>query len=383
MIKIIHKEDCCGCTACLSICPRKCISMEYDNEGFAYPIVDESICVDCGACEKVCPIINYQFKEKHPDVFGVINKDENTIGQSTSGGAFWGIVEYVLSVGGVVYGAAFDNDLRVKHFREDTIDGCRRFHGAKYVESKIDPDLFNIIRNDLNNSRIVLFSGTPCQVAGLLGYLRKPYNNLITVDLVCSSVPSRLIFNDFLQFVTKKKELARINMRWKGNGWLRTRPQYVYKDGSIETGSGFAKLWHTIAFSHLVTRPSCYVCRFTNFNRPGDFTIGDYWGVDKEFPKLNNNKGVSLLLVNTAKGSCIFDKIKNNFIVQLSDTNRCKQPRLISSVNKNPKREIFWEEYSPDKFDHIARKYWNYGRWNEIKSCARKFISFIYHKIFK
>ena len=127
MIKIIHKEDCCGCTACLSICPRKCISMEYDNEGFAYPIVDESICVDCGACEKVCPIINYQFKEKHPDVFGVINKDENTIGKSTSGGAFWGIVEYVLSVGGVVYGAAFDNDLSVKHFREDTIDGCRRF----------------------------------------------------------------------------------------------------------------------------------------------------------------------------------------------------------------------------------------------------------------
>lgn len=383
MINIVDKRDCCGCTACQSICPKKCISMVSDDEGFAYPIINKDLCIDCGACEKVCPIINYQHKENTPKVFGLINKDNDTIRRSTSGGAFWGIVEYVLAHGGVVYGAAYDEDFKVKHCREFTSEGCRKFHGAKYVESKIDIGLLATVRDDLKANRIVLFSGTPCQIAGLLRYLRKPYDNLITVDLVCSSVPSRKIYNDFLTFVAEKKNLASINMRWKGNGWLKSCAQFTYTDGSMDRGVGFARLWHTIAFSHLVTRPSCYDCRFTNFNRQGDFTVGDYWGVDKEFPELDNNKGISLLLVNTDKGSAVFEKIKDKYIIQPSDVKHCKQPRLIYPVTMNPKRDVFWREYNSQKFDHIARKYWKYGLWNQIKGNVRMILSHIYHNILR
>lgn len=383
MINIVNKKDCCGCTACLSICPQKCISMKSDTEGFAYPIVNTDLCIDCGVCEKVCPIINYQNIEKTPKVYGIINNDKDIIQQSTSGGAFWGIVEYVIAAGGVVYGAAYDSEFKVKHCREVSLEGCKRFHGAKYVESIIDDALFRTLRNDLNANRMVLFSGTPCQVAGLLGFLRKSYDNLITVDLVCSSVPSRMVYDDFLSFVSKRKKITEINMRWKGNGWLKSRAQYTYADGSIERGTGFAKLWHSIAFSHLVTRPSCYACRFTNFNRPGDFTIGDYWGVEKEFPELDNHNGVSLLLINTAKANTIFNEIKNKFLLQPSETERCKQPRLQFPVAINPKRELFWNEYNAIKFEHIARKYWNYGLCNHIKGNVRKALSYIYHKILK
>ena len=381
MITISNKADCCGCTACMAICPKRCISMKTDNEGFRYPFVDTIACINCGLCERVCPIINNKEILNAPQIYGVINKDVSILNESTSGGAFWGLVDYALSENGEVYGVAYDNDFHVHHMREDSLDGCKKFHGAKYVESTIDDNLFANIKADLEAGLNVLFSGTPCQIAGLKGYLRKEYNNLLTCDLVCSSVPSSMIYSDFLEFVSQKKRIKNINMRWKGKGWLRTRPQYLYDDGSIETGTGYAQLWHTIAFSHLISRPSCHSCRYSNFNRQGDFTIGDFWGFEKFYSEVDYNDGVSLLMVNTEKGKVVFNDIKQRFIVIESDIDHCRQPRLISPVKSNSRRSEFWNDYPKHSFEFIARKYWHYGFWNQLKYNTRKRLSKIYHKI--
>ena len=381
MITISNKADCCGCTACMAICPKCCISMTTDNEGFRYPSIDTIVCINCGLCERACPIINHKEILNTPKIYGVINKDVSILKESTSGGAFWGLVEYVLCRSGVVYGAVYDDDFHVRHTRETSLDGCKKFHGAKYVESTIINSLFAAVKTDLENGVKVLFSGTPCQIAGLKGYLRKEYDNLLTCDLVCSSVPSPMVYFDFLRFVSQKKRIKKINMRWKGKGWLKTRPQYLFSDGSKETGTGYAQLWHTIAFSHLISRPSCHSCRYSNFNRQGDFSIGDFWGFENNYSDVDYKNGVSLLMVNSAKGRNVFNDVKQRFIVVESDIEHCRQPRLTSPVKSNILRSEFWNDYPKYSFEYVARKYWHYGFWNQLKYKTRRILSKIYHTI--
>lgn len=381
MIQIIKKTECCGCTACVSVCPRKCISMEVDAEGFGYPKVDMESCVDCGLCEKVCPLKNDSKKSVDQSIYGLRNKDEHIVQESTSGGGFFAIARFVVEQGGIVYGAAYDAEFKVVHCSADNLNDCRKFHGAKYVESIISDSLFLEIQQVLKKGRMVLFSGTPCQVDGLKRFLRKPYDNLITVDLVCSSVTSPMIFSDYIRFVQRKKQLKSINMRWKGEGWSHSTQRLVFMDGTDIIGKGDAALWHTIAFSHIANRPSCHECRYTNFNRPGDFTLGDFWGIEKSYPEFFDDRGVSLFMVNTDKGHLVLKQIEQTVFLLPTDKTICLQPRLKSPVKPNADRSRFWEEYASEKFEKISRKYWRYGFWNQEKYRMRKILSFIYHSI--
>lgn len=383
MIIIKNKSECCGCSACYSICPKACITLQEDNEGFRYPIVNTDICIDCHLCEVVCPIINYKNENKHPLVFGLRNKNVFTQKLSSSGGVFFSLAEYTISRGGIVFGVIYDENLHVIYHGAETIEECRKFHGSKYVESYIPDNLFRDIQLCLKRKREVLFVGTPCHVAGLKNFLRKKYDNLLTCDLICSSVPSPRIYKDYLNFAQRKKNIRSINMRWKEDGWNKPKQQIVYSDGQKLIGKGDAKLWHTIAFTHLVSRPSCHKCCFTNFNRPADFSIGDFWGIETSHPNFFDKKGVSLLLINTEKGKKIFEILKDQFFIQPSTEECCSQPRLLSPVMPNMLREQFWKEYNPLKFESIAKKYWRYGKWNRCKYLFRFLLSKIYRLIVK
>lgn len=385
MIEIQNKADCCGCTACYNICPKNCISMQYDNEGFRYPIVDTNKCINCNLCVKVCPIINHTNQEKHPQVYGVINKNKNILETSTSGGVFLSLAKFIIEQQGIVVGVTYDKDLNVKHQFAETLEACREFQKSKYVESQIPLTLFKDIQTQLNQNKVVLFTGTPCQVSGLKSFLRKPYPNLYLCDLICSSVPSSKIFHDYLAFIQRKnkKRIKSLIMRWKGNGWNNVTQQLTYEDGTVSTGTEDAKLWYTIAFSHLVSRPSCHECRYTNFNRPGDITIGDFWGIEKAHPDFFDNQGVSLALINTEKGEQIFNSVHQNFRVQPSTIESCKQARLQTPVNKNPRRDMFWQEYSSDKFEHLAKKYWRFGAVAKYRFKIRRFLGKVLRKLQK
>lgn len=383
MITINDKKDCCGCTACANICPKSCILMEADNEGFKYPTVNRDLCIDCGLCEKICPVINYRQPKNEHKIYGLRNKDEDIVKSSTSGGVFLALAGNIIAKGGTVVGAAYDKDFNVVHQAATTLDECRKFQGAKYVESTIPEFMLRDIKRLLVENKDVLFVGTPCQVAGLKAFLRKPFDNLLTCDLVCSSVPSSRIYRDFLSFAQRKKKISAFNMRWKGNGWDKTKPQIVYADGSKATGKGDARLWHTIAFSHLVSRPSCHDCKFSNFNRSGDITIGDFWGVESSHPEFFSKEGVSLAIVSTPKGEKIFDEIKSSFHTIESSEAKSRQPRLTSPVKPNPRRAQFWEEYSADNFQYFAKKYWRYGAWNQLKLKVRLNAGRIYHTLIR
>ena len=237
MIDIKDKKDCCGCSACVQKCPKQCISLKEDCEGFLYPIVDKDICIDCGLCEKVCPIL-YQGEERKPlKVFAAKNHDEEIRKQSSSGGIFTLLAEKIINEGGVVFGAKFDENWDVKHDYTETIEGLAAFRGSKYVQSRIE-DNYRKAETFLKQGRKVLFSGTPCQIAGLKRFFRKEYENLLTVDFICHGVPSPGVWRRYLQETVarmcdknrvstdpisiKNARVESISFRDKSHGWKNT-----------------------------------------------------------------------------------------------------------------------------------------------------------------
>ena len=237
MINIKDPKDCCGCTACASICAHNAITMKTDALGFLYPEVDTTKCVNCGMCDKVCAFNgNYDLSLNFPEpkAYGVRHKDMMEVETSRSGAAFIAISDWILAHGGVVYGAGYTDHFRVVHKRATNKEERDEFKGSKYVQSDLS-NIYRQIKCYLAEGRYVMFSGTPCQVAGLKLFLRKPYSNLLMVDLICHSVPSPLIFKDYVNFVEKKnnKKLESIKMRDKEKGWShRFYYRYLFRDGT-------------------------------------------------------------------------------------------------------------------------------------------------------
>lgn len=358
MIEITDKSKCVGCEACSQVCPQQCISMDEDDEGFLYPIVDSKLCIGCSLCEKVCPVIQHETKSKNETeiVYAVKNRDENIQYTSASGGAFSALVDWILERGGVVFGARYNERFEVEHGEGSTTEECLRFRGSKYVQSKIGSTYVRV-KERLKNGDLVLFSGTPCQVAGLKLYLRREYENLYTVDIICHGVPSPKVFRDYISFVERKGELSAINMRYKGKGWLNSETLLVYKNGIQVCGDADSSLWGKLYFKHYITRPSCHCCRYVNFNREGDLTLADFWGIENKHADFYDPKGVSLLLVRAGKGEQLFNQIKTAFSVLESNTEECLQPMLYESSQPNPARDIFWRDYDKYPFEKLITNY--------------------------
>ena len=371
MIEIIDKSDCCGCTACAGVCPQNAIVMQEDALGFKYPIVDKNICIDCGLCEEVCTFSeNYDTKTnfKNPIIFGARNKDEKELLSSRSGGVFPTLAKQIIDINGVVYGVGFSKSFVVQHKRADNLIQCKEFKGSKYVQSDLD-DIFQKVKEDLKESRTVLFSGTPCQIAGLKTLLgEKLTRNLITVDIVCHGVPSPYIWKDYLMWQQQrnKNEITEVQFRNKKFGWF----DHVE---SIKLGNKkiiYSTIYSNLYYKHIMLRPCCGKCFFCNTHRPSDITLADFWGWEKTNPSFNiDDKGVSLVLCNTPKGKKLFESVIDNFNVIQPEIKNCMQTHLQSPTTLNPLSVSFYQDYSLYGFEYVLNKY---GRVSTIQKIRRK-----------
>lgn len=359
MILFDLPSKCCGCTACMSVCPKDAISMEPDSEGFYYPSIDDAKCVNCGKCKRVCSFQNGYNKNNILEAFAVKHSDEKTRLTSRSGGVFILISDAVLESGGSVYGAAFNDDFSVSHRRAVTKEERDAFKGSKYVQSNPEKT-FSEVKKDLEAGKPVVFSGTGCQVGGLLGFLkttRTPLDKLYTVDLVCHGTPSNKVWLDFLNYTRKKAHAERVtnaDFRDKSFGWA---PHYesVWTDGEKHSSKDYAMLF----YANHVLRPSCYQCIYTNCNRPSDFTLADFWGIDNIVPGFNDDKGVSLLFVNTQKGKTLFDSVKSGCEIAEVDPQKCVKPNpnLHRTSPRPSDRDEFWKLYLDKGFDKTLKTY--------------------------
>lgn len=360
-----EKERCSGCTACMNVCPVGAISMIPDEEGFLYPEIDSQKCINCGLCRKICPFHHYYSRTgsfESPLVYAVKHADEKVREASTSGGMFTALSDFVLAKKGIVYGAAFSKpDFKVHHIRAETIAERDRMRGSKYVQSEIGM-VFPVIKSELEKGRDVLFTGTPCQVAGLKAYLGDTqFEKLILCDLVCHGTPSPLIWTEYIELLQKKhgKKLDDFKLRDKGFGWHRATSKAIFEDATSEYNTKLLQSFLNLFLQHVALRASCHRCPFTNFERTGDVTIGDFWGVEKQKPEFDDDRGVSLVLVNTVKGNSIMEQIKGQLIIRPSSIEECVGPQvhLKRPAEPSPKREAFWKDFHKKGVDFVLKKY--------------------------
>ena len=357
MIEKKDKADCCGCTACASICAHDAITMQPDAMGFLYPVVDTDKCVDCGLCEKVCAFNDHydtSLNLPQPDAYAARHKDMEEVETSRSGAAFIAISDYVLENGGVVYGAGYTDHFRVVHKRAITKEERDEFKGSKYVQSDMNT-VFRQVRKDLKDGLTVLFSGTPCQTAGLNSYIgKKLRERLILVDIVCHGVPGPYLWRDYIAYLEKKQgdKICWVNFRDKQKfGWTAHKETFKFVKGG--------KMSFTYLFyQHIMFRPSCGKCHYTNTKRPSDITIADFWGWEKTDPNINaDDKGVSLILVNTEKGREILDAIKDSMTVIPAKLEDCLQPNLQHPSVFSKEWRNFERDYERKGFEYVMKKY--------------------------
>lgn len=353
MIDIRHKIDCCGCEACVQVCPKNCIDFSRDAQGFLYPVVNKVSCIDCGLCEKVCPVINKTTLSKNTPstLYAVKSSDDAIREQSSSGGFFSLLADFVLAKGGVVYGAAFDDAFNVYHSRVDNITDLHKLRGSKYVQSRIG-QTFSECKDDLKAGKLVLFTGTPCQISALGLFLRKDHDNLIKVEVVCHGVPSPMIYQQYLKETVIKdvedRAITKVNFRTKLGSWKKYFFIVEYKEsGEIceykecVTDSVYMKG----LLSDLYIRPSCFECPAKNFTSGADFTIADFWGQEYTFPEFDDDKGVSAVFANSVKAQDVFNKI-SAVVVEKPFADFIKyNPSLVKSPVQTYSYGKFWKLY--------------------------------------
>ena len=353
--RLADRGRCTGCTACASGCPRDAITMERDREGFLYPVVDGEKCVRCGHCTQVCPLLREREPKPLPAVFAAWNRDEGIRRDSTSGGVFSVLADFVLEGGGVVFGAAMDGKQHLRHVACFRKEDLWRLRGAKYVQSDLG-ETFREVREALK-SRTVLFSGTPCQVDGLYRFLGERPENLITCDLVCHGVPSPGVWEDMARSIEQKKGkgLQAVRFRNKVTGWKDSHLTAVFDDGTVDSAPLFRTEYGRAFGRALFLRPSCHCCVYTNMNRPGDFTLGDFWGLRPDELPEQQEKGVNLLMVNTAHGSHLFDQLPLNRQAFPAERAIAGNPRLASPISRPADRAAFFAAYALEPFDRVLQ----------------------------
>lgn len=380
MIIIIEKKYCSGCHACSAVCPKQCINMEKDQEGFLYPSIDIEVCIDCGRCKDTCPI-NKEKNANHqePEGYAAYISDDETRLKSSSGGMFPLLAEYIIEQNGVVFGAGFNDLLEVVHLHIETTNQIPRLQGSKYVQSKMGNN-FQEVRKFLEEGRMVLFTGTPCQIAGLKSFLNKEYLNLITQDIICHGVPSPYIWNLYMnakQQSTKTK-LKEVSFRDKTFGWRKYAFCLCYEDNKKHIDMHSKNTYFKGFLANLFLRPSCHACHFKTASRVSDITLADFWGIQHVVPEMDDDKGTSLVFIHSDKGQNLFFALKNYFVYKPIDTNQAIKfnRAAIVSARQHPKRTMFFQKVNVDNIERLINQYCR----PNLKKKLKKMISIILTK---
>lgn len=363
-IRNISKIECTGCGACENVCPVKCIFMQVDREGFRYPVIDESRCINCGNCESVCTNRKKACDQggKNVKVFAAYTKDKKILNYSSSGGVFAIIAEKFLREGGIVYGAKLEN-LKVMHVRICDEKNLPWIQKSKYLQSNVSL-MYKQTKLDLENGYKVLFSGTPCQIAGLYAYLGKTYDNLVTCDVVCHGVPSEKVFEKFVRYEEKKYHSKMINLYWrdKRNGWHRNSIIEIFANGREIVTQSYSHSFQRGFLDNLYLRPSCYECQFCGIPRVADISLADYWQADKhnaEFASRNADEGISAIIASGDVGIELFEKIKEHCVwkeMDVSIVKECSRHSWLPPL-KNKDRELFFEDFPKKSYKILMKKY--------------------------
>lgn len=369
----INSTKCTACGACLQSCPKSCIEMRNDENGFVYPFIRVDECVDCGKCSAVCPIgkdkVSERFERK---AYGAITKDKDMLNRSTSGGIFGEIAKYVISAGGTVYGCAYDTDLYVKHVKIDNVSDLCLLNGSKYVQSDT-ADTFIQVKNDLGSGKLVFYSGTPCQISGLKCFLGKDFDNLITADIICHGVPSYSSFEKYIRWYEKNNGVKVSNYSFRSKENKKGNYAGVCESntvkGVIKTKFNYYDGYYYYYFlSSEINRNSCYSCDYANINREGDFTLGDLWGAESFNIPFSVDNGCSLVLINTEKANKIFTLLElESFEISFEKVvNYNEQLRKPSSCSD--KRAAILERFKNWSADEIQKVYLKENRIAILKS---------------
>jgi len=392
-------ENCTGCASCLASCPVSAISMVQSEEGFYIPVIDENKCINCGLCKKICPQNSYEEKELEYEqkCYAAVYNNDIAL-KSSSGGMFTLLSEYVLEKNGYVCGAAFSDDFKkVEHIIVDNKNDLEKLRVSKYLQSYVG-DIYKKIKELLDNDNYVLFSGTPCQVSGLKSYLRKDYEKLLTVDIVCHGVPSPKVWERYLEEISNGRKVISASFRSKSKGWAPAL-KIEYSDGSILEEDCVVNIYFQAFLKDLICNKTCGKCKYTNLNRQGDVTIGDFWKIEEKSKVFENKNGVSLVLLNNKKFIKDFEDIKDKILVlekrpledALSSNSVLEMPcdiypyrqNFFQDMNKYSVIENIKEKLNK-KYDGIITNFWFCGNYGAVISAyaVQKFLKecgFDYH----
>ena len=381
-IEIVDKKRCSGCTACLSVCPKGCISMQEDEEGFLYPIVDDAVCIQCGKCVKVCPYSHSEFANKPEEeelalCYAAYNKNDEVRYQSSSGGMFRALADKIIADGGVVFGAAFDKDFLVEHTYAETLEGLLPLMGSKYLQSRMG-NSFSEVKRFLKEGRKVLFTGCGCQIAGLKRFLNHDDRNLVCVDLICHGVHSPRIWQSYLYSLFSDDKVEYVNFRDKRTG--QDNSSVVIKGLKSQVCEKKKDFLYFKSWQYgLFTRPSCEVCPFKSDNRVSDITISDCWGFRKIAPELYDDKGLSSVVIHTDKGKLLFDAVASQLVFKetlLDDVKQYNSDYIRSIPFNAAKRKAFWKDYRKDEipFGRLLTKHLRESKRQQTARFVKKGI---------
>lgn len=376
MEKVIDKNKCTGCTACMNICPKNAISMKEDKEGFKHPVIDQDKCINCGLCQKTCPVLNTKSNNSLNECYVGFNNNEEERLNASSGSIFSLVADYVLDSNGIVIGAAFDENNVLKHIAISNKNELEKLKKSKYVQSDLN-NIFKIVKDSVEAKK-VLFVGTPCQVAGLKSFLRKDYGNLICIDIICHGVPSPKLFSKYIQELenSNNDKVVNYDFRDKSTGWDTYSNNITFTKSSIKTLSK-NNPYMNLFLSDVALRESCYDCNFKIGNKYSDITLGDFWGVKKYYPEMYNKNGVSCIIVNTEKGKEVIESIKNDITHKKCDINEILSgnPSLKVSSKKTKNREQFFHDIENLTINELSNKYKK--KISLLKKIKSKIISII------